>query len=228
MALNLKTTVSTPALSRRDVWGLALIMALGGAAAAWVLPTIAPLLAQSLTSEQAKGYWFISRASGVAAYVLFWLAMMLGLLMSNKLLRQYIKPPTLLALHEFASLLGWGFATVHAFILLGDEYIHLSVWQVLIPWTNDLPQVHFISFGQLAWYLLGLIVLSFHLRSRIGMTAWRWLHVGAFLAYMLVTVHGLLAGTDTSSLGMMTLYVVSNGAIVFLTLYRMFSLRFCG
>ena len=42
-----------------------------------------------------------------------------------------------------------------------------------------------------------MIVVSFPLRKRIGMRAWRRLHWATYGLFALATVHGLAAGTDT-------------------------------
>ena len=217
--------------SLRHWLGLLLVIVMGLAAGVYVLdawPSLSTLpaaLAQSFGTEHAKGFWFVSRASGVVAYVLFWLSMMLGLLMTNKLLRAWIGAATLLAIHEFCSIFAWFLALFHALILMGDSYLHFGAAQVLIPWANSLPQVNFIALGQIAFYALGMILLSFYARKRIGFSAWRWLHFGTFVSYMLITVHALLAGSDTMTPLMLGVYGLSNGAVLLLTVYRLLSMN---
>ena len=42
---------------------------------------------------------------------------------------------------------------------------------------------------------------------------------------MLITVHGLLAGTDSGSAFMLGLYALTTGSLFFLTLYRILLMR---
>ncbi|MGB5109809.1 MAG: ferric reductase-like transmembrane domain-containing protein, partial [Formosimonas sp.] len=208
-----------------------LVLMLSFSAGIWLfdavpsLSTLPALMAQSFGTEQAKGFWWVSRASGVVAYLLFWLSMMLGLLMTNKLLRELVGASTLLAVHEFSSILGWFVALFHALILMGDSYLNFGWTQVLIPWASSAPQASFIAMGQIAFYAMAMILLSFYVRKRIGFSAWRWLHFATFVSYMLITVHGLLVGSDAMTPLMLWVYGLSNGAVLFLTVYRLLSMN---
>src|SRR5690349_11455487 len=58
--------------------------------------------------------WSITRASALVAYGLLWLSMLAGLSMTSRLSRLWPGGPTTFALHRFSSLLGLGFALLHA------------------------------------------------------------------------------------------------------------------
>ena len=70
-----------------------------------------------------------------------------------------------------------------------------------------------------------LILLSFYVRQRISYGVWRWLHFGTFVAYMLVTVHGMLVGSDSQTTFMLSVYAFTNASILFLTLYRVLLMK---
>ena len=80
-----------------------------------------------------------------------------------------------------------------------------------------------IGLGQISLYLMAVVLVSYYVRTRIGFQAWRWLHFATFALYALVTVHGLLAGSDTATLW--PLYATSNGVVLFLTVYRLLLMR---
>lgn len=208
---------------------LIVAIAVGALGALVLLPMFSDIFAQSLVGEEAKGYWFLSRASGVTAYVLFWASMMMGLLMSTKTTRLWSTGPTFMAMHEFTSILGLLFAGFHALILLGDAFIQTDVVQILTPFLMDFgkdgAQSIWVGFGQLGFYALALILLSFYVRQRISYGVWRWLHFGTFVAYMLVTVHGMLVGSDSQTTFMLSVYAFTNASILFLTLYRVLLMK---
>ena len=210
---------------------MALLAAIAvGALSAWVfLPMFSDIFAQSLVGSDAKGYWFLSRASGVTAYLLFWASMIMGLLMSTKTTRLWSTGPSFMAIHEFTSILGVLFASFHALILLGDAYIKTDLLHILTPFLMnfgaDGAQTVWVGFGQLGFYALALIVLSFYVRQRITYGVWRWLHFGTFVAYMLVTVHGLLVGSDSQTTFMLSVYAFTNVSILFLTIYRVLLMK---
>lgn len=202
---------------------------LAGGLVAWLCsPMLSPIFAQSLLGAEAKGYWDISRATGVVAYVLFWLSMMMGLLMSTRTTRLWSGTQSFLALHEFCSISGLVFAAVHALILMGDGFLKTDWLHILTPFAMNFKQANqsmWVGLGQLGFYLLGVILLSFYVRSKIGFGMWRWLHFGTFIAFMLVTVHGMLAGTDSNSSFMLGVYLLTTGSMMFLTLYRILLMR---
>ena len=70
---------------------------------------------------------------------------------------------------------------------------------------------------------MALIIVSFPLRKRIGMRAWRRLHWATFGIFALATVHGLAAGTDTATPWAFALYVGAVGSVVFATAWRAFN-----
>lgn len=210
------------------VWwsAFALSICVGVWAAWWAVPLFSAPLAQSLIGAQAKGFWFLSRASGVTAYVLLWASAVLGLLMSTRLSRTprfSAYAPVLMAVHEFVSLVAWGFVAFHAVVLLGDTYVQTDWLHLLVPFSFATEKSVWIGLGQLSLYLMAVIVLSYYVRARIGFQTWRWLHFATFTLYALVTVHALLAGSDTSVLWPM--YAVSNGIVLFLTVYRLLQMR---
>lgn len=189
---------------------------LGASLTLWILPRWLPALFSDIITQQAP--WHLARASGVAAYLLLWLSTALGLGISNRLARLWPGGPYAFDLHQFASLLALAFTGFHAIILLGDPYIGYTLAQILIPFAATGYQPIATALGQIAFYLAIIVIFSFYVRSRISRRAWRTIHYASFLIFILITLHGLVAGTDTATLW--PLYVVTSGSILFLTLYR--------
>jgi DMSO/TMAO reductase YedYZ heme-binding membrane subunit len=77
-----------------------------------------------------------------------------------------------------------------------------------------------VAYGVLASELAVLIVVSFSLRRRIGMKNWRRFHWLTYLVFLMGTVHGLTAGTDSSQPWAFALYLGAVGAVTFATAWR--------
>ena len=77
-----------------------------------------------------------------------------------------------------------------------------------------------VAAGQVAFYLMAVVVASFYVRRRIGQRAWRTLHYVTFLAFVGATGHGLVAGTDSGSAWAWWIYVGATTAVAFLLTYR--------
>ena len=205
-----------PAVSWQAAFAFFLAAALGVALALWLLPHILPIFFSDIAAQ--KAYWHLARSSGVVAYLLLWLSAILGLLITNRMARIWPGGPTAFDLHQFASLLALAFTGFHALILLGDDYIRYSLVQILVPFMATGYRPMATGLGQIAFYLAALVTFSFYVKKHIGHRAWRLIHYISFLVFVLITLHGLLAGTDTWMLW--PLYWLSFGSVLFLTLYR--------
>lgn len=170
----------------------------------------------------AKSYWFISRSSGVVAYVLITMGVLWGLMQSGSILRSQISPLVSLGMHSFLSWLGLGMAALHGIILVGDSYINIDLPRVFTPFLSEYRPIP-VGLGIISFYLMLLLTLSFYARNYLGQRTFRLLHYGSFAVFLMVTVHGIYAGTDSGSLW--RIYVVSLVAVATLTALRIRSTR---
>jgi predicted ferric reductase len=212
-------------LNLKIALGLLVGMAAGAAAAVYILPQWLPGLAGSLFGDAPKAYWYLSRASGMVAYGLLWLSMALGLMITNRMARLWPGGPVAFDLHEYASWLGLGFALFHALILLGDHYINYSLVQLLMPFASTNYKPVEVALGQLGFYLLFIVTISFYVRKQIGQKIWRFIHYLSFGLYGLALLHGILAGTDTAASAVTWMYWLTGGSLLFLLVYRMLVVR---
>ena len=209
-----------PAMAARNV-ALLLLASLGGVAAAvFVLPYWLPGLSASLVGAEAHGYWFLSRASAWVAFGLLWMSLVFGLLITNRLARLWPGGPTAFDLHQYVSLLALAFALFHALILRGDPYIGYSLVSLLIPFASRGYRPLSVGLGQLGFYALAIVALSFYVRRRIGHRVWRIVHFLSFGVFVLAVGHGLWSGTDSGAIWARAAYWGSGGSVLFLTLFR--------
>lgn len=168
-----------------------------------------------LASE--KLAWYLTRASGVVGYLLMTASTLWGLLLSTKLAKQLVPPWLSLAMHNYLSWAAIGISAFHALVLLFDSYYTYTVANLLIPFTGPYNPM-WVGIGTIGFYIMLLTAVSFYVRKQIGQKNWRRLHYLTFVAYIMSTLHGYMAGTDTSLL--MPVYIGSGLATLFLTLYR--------
>jgi predicted ferric reductase len=76
-----------------------------------------------------------------------------------------------------------------------------------------------VGIGVIALYLTLLVTVTFYLRSRIGMKAFRSIHVLSLVAYLGAAVHGLMSGTDASLPAMQLMYAGTFLTTIFLLAY---------
>lgn len=191
----------------------------GTLAAMILLPAWLPQLVASLIGPDPKAFWFLSRGSAFVALSLLWLSMALGLLLTNKMARFWPGTPAAYTIHEFASLLGLGFALFHVLILLGDRFINYDLAQLLIPFAGSYMPF-WVGIGQLGFYSLIIVTFTFYVRRAIGQKTWRVIHYVSFLSYFMALVHGLAAGTDSTLPWVNYYYWITGGSLLFLFIYR--------
>ncbi len=169
-------------------------------------------------------YWYMARAGGIVGYLLLWLSVVWGLILSTKVTNKLIPMPVAYGLHEFLSILSILFAVIHAVVLLGDQYIKFNLMHLLIPFTAPYEPLA-VGLGTIGLYLSVALPASFYVRKQIGQKVWRWLHYLTFAAYLLILAHGLMAGTDSRAVGSILLYWGSGTVVMFLVYYRLFTLK---
>lgn len=169
-----------------------------------------------LTSVQV--WWYITRAAGIAAFILLWLSTAWGLAVSSKIFDTLLHRAYTYDFHQFLSLLALGFLFLHIAVLMLDQFLPFSIGQILVPFTSSYRPL-WVGIGVIAFYLTLLVTVTFYIRGRIGVKAFRWIHTLSLVAYLGATFHGLYAGTDSPLLSMQILYKGSLLTIIFLTVY---------
>ncbi len=190
-----------------------------------VLPAWVPNLMASLLAPVPKAFWFLSRGSAFAAFLLLWLSMALGMIITNRLAKLWPGGPVAFNLHEYTSLLGLGFGLFHAMILMGDQYIHYNLFQVLIPFASENYRPLWVGLGQVAFYCWVIVNISFYVRKKIGNTHWRSIHYASFMVFLLVLLHGITSGTDTNAAWVGGIYWTGGGSLLFLLVYRLLAVQ---
>ncbi len=180
-----------------DILVLAISLIIIGLSAAWMINS--GLFNFALSGDQ-KLSWHLVRSSGIVAYVLLLASTIWGLLLSSQFVKDWSPGPVSLTVHSTISWLALLLGLIHALLLLLDDYFTYTLSDILVPFTGPYrPEV--VGLGTLAFWLLLVISLSFPLKKRIGQANWRRLHYTSYIAFGLVSVHGLFAGTDGAHLG---------------------------
>ena len=164
-------------------------------------------------------WWLASRSSGIVALLAVSISVIIGLMMANGLPRKPGAKRQLLAVHESTALAGLIAITIHGVTLLGDPYLHPTITQIAIPFTNSYRPVY-TGLGIIAGWSAAFLGLSFYARRWIGARRWRTIHRATILVWALAVVHTPGAGTDATQLWMRVILLATGIPIVFLFLRR--------
>jgi predicted ferric reductase len=187
-----------------------------GAAAFWIVQhgLFSPALVQS-----DNWTWYIIRASGLLAYILLTVSTLWGLALSSRLFKNWSPGPLSMVLHSTLSWMAVSFGALHALLLVADKYVPYTITDVLIPFAGPYRPLA-VGLGTLAFWIILVVTLSFSFKKRLSHRVWKWIHLTSYLAFVLVTVHGLTAGTDASRLGVRLMLMASVTVVTLLLAVR--------
>ncbi len=206
----------------RNMFGtLGLGLVVGVAVAWWLIPTYLTSMIQSMTGDQPKVFWYVSRSAGVIAYLLLWLSMVWGLLLTTTIAKRINKVAPIVDLHRHFSILTVVFTLAHVVVLVGDRYANFSLAVLFVPFIGDGPayRPYAMALGQIATYLLVGVTLSFWVRTWISQTVWRIVHYLSFVSFVGVAIHALLHVTHLDALFWM--YATTTVSTLFLSVFRL-------
>jgi predicted ferric reductase len=205
----------------QDPWRLLLArmagIMVGLVVGTFVMLWLSPIMAQALGTMHSG--WYLSRSTGILAYILGWISTVAGLLITGRQAQQWPGVVQANDIHRQASLASLVMICIHAVVLLMDTYIGYT-WQTLfIPSMTGPYAPIAVGLGQIALPIAVIVTLSAEWRSKIG-KAWRWIHVGAFFVYFAGALHSIFSGSDTRIPWIAAMYVVTISSVLFLTVYR--------
>jgi methionine sulfoxide reductase heme-binding subunit len=166
-------------------------------------------------------WWLVSRASGILAFGLICLSVMIGLAMAAKVLRRPALRRACVRLHEHIALVSLAAITLHGVALLGDQWLKPGLRGIAVPFAMSY-RPGFTGLGIIAGYLAALLGPSFYLRRRIGARRWRQLHRATVVVWILAVIHTLGAGSDGTTAWLRAIALATGLPIVYLFALRVF------
>jgi predicted ferric reductase len=171
-------------------------------------------------AETSPLLWYFTRATAVAAYVTLSLAVMLGMLRSIARVAGERLSWIVDELHQVLATIFGALVVLHLLSLIYDPFLPFSIKNILLP-ANEPYRPLPVDLGVLALYTLVVVLFSSWIRRFIPYRCWRWLHYASFATFVLVTLHGLYAGSDTGETWMRAVYAGASAAVSFIVLMRL-------
>ena len=132
-----------------------------------------------------------------------------GIVLASGAFPAHRRPAWLLDLHRWLGALTIGFLGLHLGALVADSYVHFDLVDLTVPFAADW-RTGAVAAGVLSMWALLAVQISSLVRRRISKRVWRAIHVISYPTFMLVSLHGVLAGTDATQ----PLYVATTVATV--------------
>jgi sulfoxide reductase heme-binding subunit YedZ len=165
--------------------------------------------------------WYVTRAAAVCAYILLTLTVLMGLARSLSRVARIRVSWLVEENHQTLAVIAAVFVVLHLVTLMLDPLMPFSLLNLLLPMNEPYSPIA-VGLGVFALYGMVAVLASSWLRKRLSYGAWRTLHYASFITFILVTAHGVFAGSDTKQPWMFLIYLVSAALVGLGTLARMF------
>jgi methionine sulfoxide reductase heme-binding subunit len=140
-------------------------------------------------------FWYVSRATGVVALLLFTAVLMLGLMVTRKGRFAGLPGFAVTSLHRNLSLLGLAFIVVHVLTAVLDGYVRIPLVSAVIPFASGYERF-WLGLGAVALDLIIAVILTSLVRGRLPRRWWRPVHLLAYVSWPVALAHCLGAGED--------------------------------
>jgi DMSO/TMAO reductase YedYZ heme-binding membrane subunit len=139
--------------------------------------------------------WLVARVAGLTAFAALSISVLSGLSLRTGVLDWLGSNRVLRTLHEYTTVLWMPAGALHIAALLLDHTARIRPLDLLVPFLVPYGGLA-IGLGTITFQVFLLVVVTGYLRRRMDGPTWQWLHRLSYVAYGLLFVHALLAGTD--------------------------------
>lgn len=162
--------------------------------------------------------WYVARSGGIVAWCLLALSLILGLVLSSRVLGRAASPAWTLSVHRFLGGLSVAFTVVHIGAIMLDDFVDFGVVEVLVPGASSW-QPGAVAWGVVAMYLILAIEITSFAMRRLPRGVWRGVHWTSAPLFLTATLHGYQSGADSGRLFILVILGVI-GMLAVLTLVR--------
>jgi len=166
--------------------------------------------------------WYVSRSSGIMAWVLATSSVIFGLALSTRLVRKKGVPAWLNSLHRYLGTLTLVFTAVHLGGLVADNWVHFGAAELFVPMASSW-RPGAVAWGIVATYLLVAIQVTSWCKRWLPRRLWHLVHLSSIPMFVVGTLHGFQAGADRDNMWVQWGALSGSVSLLFLILFRVTS-----
>jgi len=176
------------------------------------------------TDRQAElRFWLAARATGIVAFLLLTLQVVLGLVLSHPTNRStWNVSKAIFPWHEHLWVFVLAFLVLHIVSLVVDPKAGVSLGGALIPGLSEYRSSP-VAIGTLAMYAFLVTAITARWTTLLPRGLWLVIHRLALVIFVMAWMHGVLSGTDTDALRV--LYLAAGLLVVGAGAYRYWASR---
>ena len=165
-------------------------------------------------------WWYVARASGVVAWLMLSASVIWGIVLASGAFPSHRRPAWLLDLHRWLGALTVGGVGLQLGALGAVSYVVFGRAEGVVPLASDWKPMA-VAAGVVAMWSIVAVQASSLLRKRIPKWLWRSVHLSSYPTFLLVSAHGIFAGTDASMPLYLTTTVLTVVAVSALLVQRL-------
>jgi methionine sulfoxide reductase heme-binding subunit len=166
----------------------------------------------------AQVWWYVARSAGIVAYLTLTFSVLWGIALAAGASKGQRRARALV-LHRWLGGLAGFFLGGHLAALVADSSVSFGLTDLLVPFASTWNPLA-VAVGIVAlWLLVAVLGTSLAVRA-LSRRGWRRVHLLGYVVFWLTSVHGALAGTDSSRPVYMAAAVLAILAFVGATGYR--------
>ena len=166
-------------------------------------------------------WWYLSRGSGIVAWVMLAATNLWGILLVTRMLKPVDRPAWLLDLHRWLAALTVITTGVHLGGLVADNYVHFGWREIILPqacqsacWPSGGSKAAAVTWGVIALYILIVVQVSSLMVRKLPRKVWHTIHLFSYVSFFMATVHTVMAGTDRSNIVFIATVSAMTGGII--------------
>lgn len=145
-----------------------------------------------------QALWYLSRATGLVAFVVLSLVVVLGATIGRKGKIPGLPRFAGVGFHRNAALFAVALLAIHIGTAVIDPFVTIGWVAAIVPFSSHYKPL-WLGLGALALDLGAAVVVTSLLRRRIGIRIWRAVHWLAYAIWPLAAAHGIGAAADLRS-----------------------------
>jgi predicted ferric reductase len=175
-----------------------------------------------IANMDTRFWWWLSRSSGIVAWVVVAATVVWGLMASTKMIRKRGIPAWILDLHRYLGTLTVVFVAVHVGAIWADSFVTFGPRELSVPFASTWrPRA--VAWGIVSTYLLIAIQTTSWAMRKLPRRVWHRIHLLSIPMIVMATVHGFLAGTDRGNRAVQWSAFVVLVGVLFLLAVRVIS-----
>ncbi len=144
-----------------------------------------------------KTDWYFMRGSGLVAFILLTMTVMLGVAGANGGRSRRVSPAVTAGVHRSIALLAAAFVALHVVTAVLDSWIGMRWADAVVPFTSSFRPA-WIGLGALSVDCMIAVIATSLLRDRLDYRTWRMVHWLTWLSWPVAYLHAIGTGTDAT------------------------------